>query len=349
MYCFIIQNVVRSNSIKTKKWIGGHVPYVIDKTLSTNKSFLAEVKAAMDAIQSSTSNCIHFFPKNSTNTDYINITTADSGCYSSIGRIGGVQLVNIGDGCDTKGIIIHELLHALGFWHEQSRTDRDNFVDIKYAHMILGTQSEFDIRPDTKDIVNAVRYDFHSILHYKYNQFAKVSSWDTIVPNAEYNCNTNPRNANCVYKTALGQRIGLSRLDIERIQWLYECKAARHDCQNPSIDSMSVIPSKAYYAPGSVIDYKCDYSILVGPKYSTCLPGKKWSGALTRCLQGNFFQDVYYCDFAECVRHWYLPVNYTGVSWKKAWNVTLGYGPDVDHTYQTNNGHVKVARQNGTI
>lgn len=38
--------------------------------------------------------------------------------------------MSIGDRCDTKAIVEHELLHALGFYHEQSRSDRDDYVKI---------------------------------------------------------------------------------------------------------------------------------------------------------------------------------------------------------------------------
>lgn len=41
------------------------------------------------------------------------------------------------------GIIQHELTHVLGFFHEQSRPDRDNYVLINWANIQNGTQDLF--------------------------------------------------------------------------------------------------------------------------------------------------------------------------------------------------------------
>ena len=55
-----------------------------------------------------------------------------------IGRQGGRQDISLGYGCGYKGVAIHEMMHALGFFHEQSRLDRDNYVNINWKNINRG-------------------------------------------------------------------------------------------------------------------------------------------------------------------------------------------------------------------
>ncbi|KAJ1346463.1 Astacin (Peptidase M12A) [Parelaphostrongylus tenuis] len=58
------------------------------------------------------------------------LLTRGPGCFSYIGRIGGEQGLSLGDRCDMVGIATHEAGHALGFFHTQSRHDRDDFITL---------------------------------------------------------------------------------------------------------------------------------------------------------------------------------------------------------------------------
>jgi hypothetical protein len=59
-------------------------------------------------------------------------------CSSLVGHFGGGQQVSLGPGCLYKGIVEHELMHACGFWHEQSRGDRDGYVSILWNNIMPG-------------------------------------------------------------------------------------------------------------------------------------------------------------------------------------------------------------------
>lgn len=61
-------------------------------------------------------------------------------CFSYIGRIGGGQDISIGTNCASTGIVIHEMFHALGRWHEQSRPDRDQHVRINQENIQSGSE-----------------------------------------------------------------------------------------------------------------------------------------------------------------------------------------------------------------
>ena len=71
-----------------------------------------------------TGGCVRGIPRTS-QSNYVAITSDDAGCYAYAGRQGGRQVLNLQrGGCLRSGTIEHEMLHALGVWHEHSRPDR---------------------------------------------------------------------------------------------------------------------------------------------------------------------------------------------------------------------------------
>ncbi|CAO2593412.1 Meprin A subunit beta, partial [Lemmus lemmus] len=60
-------------------------------------------------------------------------------CWSSVGNWHiGKQELSIGEYCDRIATVQHEFLHALGFLHEQSRSDRDDYVTIVWDRILSG-------------------------------------------------------------------------------------------------------------------------------------------------------------------------------------------------------------------
>ena len=60
-----------------------------------------------------------------------------------VGMTGGKQSLSIGNGCLYTGTITHEFLHAIGFYHEQSRPDRDQYVNILTRNIVGGKKLHF--------------------------------------------------------------------------------------------------------------------------------------------------------------------------------------------------------------
>uniref|UniRef100_A0A3Q4FYR5 Metalloendopeptidase n=1 Tax=Neolamprologus brichardi TaxID=32507 RepID=A0A3Q4FYR5_NEOBR len=124
------------------KWTDGkvYVPYYIANHYSSRE--IAIITRGLESFSSIS--CIRFRPYQDGDHEWLSIESRN-GCYSYVGRQGGGQTVSLSrQGCLYHSTVQHELLHALGFNHEQTRSDRDNHIRV-YWENILDGQSPFSV------------------------------------------------------------------------------------------------------------------------------------------------------------------------------------------------------------
>jgi hypothetical protein len=119
---------------------------------------------------------------------------------------GGQQSIWLHNLCGL-GNTIHEIGHCIGLWHEQSREDRNDFININWDNIIPRAKHNFEQHIIDGDDVDV--YDYGSIMHYPKNAFAIDTSKPTIEA---------PEH--------IGQRQELSERDIITVQSMYP---KRHD------------------------------------------------------------------------------------------------------------------------
>ncbi|VDM42990.1 unnamed protein product [Toxocara canis] len=192
-------NRMKRNAIRlqSRRWPNGRVPYAIsDRYDAYSKAIIA---AAIAEIQGYT--CIRIEPRTAADTDYVFIAPINH-CSSElkvdfenedtrqvkVNKIsGGLQYLSLTSHCLHMGSILHEFMHALGFFHEHDAFRMQTLGDIDHL--------------DTP-------YDYNSIMHYPSTAFT-INGQATIVPKQS--------------GVSIGQRIGFSATDLLKINRLYNC------------------------------------------------------------------------------------------------------------------------------
>lgn len=192
-------------------WTSKIIPYEIDPKIPSGTADL--IKKALENFEDKT--CLTFTPR-TRESNWIRFVSAQ-GCWSYVGRQSkpGAQHVSIGVGCELIGIIEHEIMHALGFHHEQSRPDRNSYISVLWENIKPGSERNF--RRYSRGAVSTLGlgYDYGSVMHYGTRSFSKNGK-PTIRAMSKLN-------------SPLGQRVGLSNLDYMKVNVLYDCSFNKQD------------------------------------------------------------------------------------------------------------------------
>ncbi|XP_065286067.1 astacin-like metalloprotease toxin 4 [Dermacentor albipictus] len=131
-------------------------------------------------------------------------------CYSYVGRNGGEQELSLGQGCLDPGIVTHELLHAVGFFHEHTRPDRDEYINIYPENIINEFLPSFQ-KLESSETILLTPFDYNSIMLYGSKTFSRGPDLPSMLAK------------DGTTLTEVYEKPGLSASDIYQINKLYGC------------------------------------------------------------------------------------------------------------------------------
>nr|XP_040582128.1 low choriolytic enzyme-like [Lepeophtheirus salmonis] len=200
---------------RSNRWPNGTVPYTITSRFSSSQR-----QTIMDSMKHISDRTCVKFVENTNQANYVEIFTGRSECFATLGY-------------NSLGIIIHELLHVLGFGHEQTRPDRDQYIKISWENInnrayhnswrALG-ENESPTIPTCRKVgidqydncyvgfrtsTFGLAYDYESIMHYGLKDFSTNGKNTISLKNSTF--------------AGFPNRSGMSNLDFQKIKVAYEC------------------------------------------------------------------------------------------------------------------------------
>lgn len=203
------------------------ISYYIDPSYPQTGLNRAAIQKAIAYWQENT--CIQF-RQSSSAKDRIKFIY-DQGCWSYVGRIGGEQEISIGNGCGSIGTVAHELSHAIGIFHVQSRYDRNDYVLVNSGNINPKMMNNFDIEsPSTSDNYG-LPYEFGSNMHYGQGDFGLDRSKPALVA----------RSGHEVYQNSMQGRLP-TFYDIALVNKYYNCYekcSSKISCRNGGVQDVN--------------------------------------------------------------------------------------------------------------
>ena len=181
-------------------WENPEIPYAINPDLPNPK----RVEQAIEYFNQHTP--VKFVPYQD-QKDALVFEQGTEHCLSYLGKVGGLQPIRLSDQCQTQEIL-HEMMHALGFIHEHSRPDRDQYVHVLWENIDPNYAVQFAMVPDSfTEAIHGAPFDYHSVMIYRPNAFAVKDDLVTLKP-----AGTQPISPS---------NEGLSAGDLQRLNRLY--------------------------------------------------------------------------------------------------------------------------------
>jgi hypothetical protein len=186
-------------------WPNGEIPYVIDPSIKDPSGIIEAINEYNDETDT------QWVPRTN-QAGYVDFAYTDlpGENEAQVGYQQGIEQYAAINDTDATYIILHEMGHVLGFWHEQEMLDANNYIIINYQYLLPAAASVWE--PAAPGIVRDVGpFDYSSIMLYN----GYVGSANGLPVATELNGTPLPQNTN------------LSADDIASIDTLYPVPAGR--------------------------------------------------------------------------------------------------------------------------